>query len=119
MRFMTSGVPQLNPTYWEVVQAVIEFGYGVIICWMLNLVQLGIAFLLLAGSEKMLPFVYVLLAALGLVQIGYVAPLYRLLRRKKRFHAAHGLLTAACCSLLVNAALDYHFFGLRMFSFWR
>lgn len=101
------------------VQAIIEFGYGVIICWMLNLVQLGIAFLLLARSEKALPLVYVLLTALGLVQVGYVAPLYRLLRRKSRFYAARGLLTAACGTLLINMALDYHFFGLRMFSFWR
>lgn len=100
------------------VQAIIEFGYGVIICWMFNLVQLGIAFVLLASSEKSLPFVYVLLSAMGLVQIGYIVPIYRQLRRRAKVHAARGLLVAACGTVIVNTILDYQFFGSRMFHSW-
>ncbi len=101
------------------LQAIIDFGFGVIICWLFNLVQLGTAFFLLATSEKTLPFVYVLLTALGLVQIGYIAPIYRLLRRRGRLNTARGLLAAACATVIVNAILDYHAFGPRMFHFWR
>lgn len=97
----------------------IDFGYGVLIGWFLNLVQLGIALLLLATTEKALPAVYVLLVALGLVQIGYTVPIYRLLRRKGKSTTAFGLLTAACVTAVVNAGLDYYFFGSRVFHFWR
>lgn len=90
-----------------------------LICWFLNGVQLGVAFVLLASSEKTLPFVYVLTAALGVVQFGYVLPIYHLLRRKGRRYSAHGLLTAAAASALANAVIDYHLFGSAMFHFWR
>ena len=60
-----------------------------LICWLLNVVQLGIAFVLLASSEKTLSSVYVLTLALWLVQFGYVIPIYRVLKRKSRPHAPH------------------------------
>lgn len=90
-----------------------------LICWLLNVVQLGIAFVLLSSSEKMLPSVYVLTAALGVVQLAYVLPIYRLLRRKRRLHSARGLLTAACLSVVANFFIDYHFWGNAIFRFWR
>lgn len=96
-----------------------DFGYGVLICWFLNLVQLGIAFLLLASSEKTLPAVYVLTTALGLVQIGYAVPIYRLLRRKGKLRTAQGLLAAAVFTAIANAGIDYYLFGPGMFHFWR
>jgi len=102
-----------------VLRAITEFASGMLICWLLNLVQLGVAFILLAGSEKTLPSVYVLAAALGLVQFGYVLPICRLLWRKGRRYAAHGLLTAASATALANAVIDYHLFGSAMFHFWR
>lgn len=101
------------------LRSFIEFGYGVLICWFLNIVQLGIAFVLLASSEKMLPFVYVLTAALGLVQIGYAVPIYRLLKRKGKSRTAQGLLTAAILTAIANAGIDYYLFGSGMFHFWR
>ncbi len=101
------------------LQATIDFGFGVIMCWFFNLVQLGIAFFLLATSEKTLPFVYVLLTALGLVQIGYIVPIYHLLRRKGKLNAARGLLAAACATAVVNAIVDYHMFGSRIFHLLR
>lgn len=92
---------------------------GMLICWLLNIVQLGIALLLLAASEKMLPAVYVLVFAIGLVQIGYVVPLYRLLQRNRKPRAAQGLIIAASITVLLNAVCDYRIFGPGMFHYWR
>lgn len=89
-----------------------------LVCWFLNAVQLGIAFVLLASSEKALPSVYVLTLALWLVQFGYVIPIYRILKRKRRPYAAHGLLTAACISAIITMILDYKLFGTAAFKFW-
>ncbi|HKT52099.1 MAG TPA: hypothetical protein VJV96_17485 [Candidatus Angelobacter sp.] len=96
----------------------IEFAAGMLVCWLLNVVQLGIAFFLLASSEKSLASVYVLTLALWLVQFGYVVPIYRILKRKRRPYAAHGLLTAACISAVITVILDYKIFGAAAFKFW-
>ena len=101
------------------LRAAFEFISGMLVCWLLNLVQLGIAFVLLANSEKALPAVYVLTTALGIVQLGYVVPIYHLLLRRGRRYSGYGLLTAACSSLLSNAVIDYHLFGTAMFHFLR
>jgi len=90
-----------------------------LICWLLNIVQFGIAFLLLAVSEKTLPVFYVLVYAIGLVQVGYVAPLYRLLQRNGKPRAAQGLIIAASITAVVSAVCDYRLFGPAMFRFWR
>jgi hypothetical protein len=84
-------------------------------CWLLNVVQLGIAFLLLSSSEKLLPAVYTLSVTLGLVQVGYVAPLWRYLRRKNHRDVAMGLLFGAGISLCINLLVDFYFFGQAMF----
>ena len=84
---------------------------GILLCWLLNLVQIGIAMLLLAAGERDIPSVYVLLAGLGLVQIAYVVPIYRLLRRKGKPRAATGLIIAASISALLTAACDWAAFG--------
>jgi formate-dependent nitrite reductase membrane component NrfD len=76
---------------------------GMLICWLLNMAQLGIAFLLLSASEKMLPSFYVLVFAIGLVQIGYVVPIYHLLQRNGKARAARGLIIAAGITALINA----------------
>ena len=86
-----------------------------LMCWLLNMVQLGIAFVLLSSSEKLLPAVYTMSAALGLVQIGYVVPLWRYLRRNGRRDVAIGVIIAAAITLCVNFLVDYHFFGVGMF----
>lgn len=101
------------------VRSIAEFILGMLICWLLNLVQLGIAFLLLASSEKMLPAVYVMVGGMGLVQVGYVVPIHRLLQRHGKRRVAQGLLLAAFVTLMVNIALDYRFFGSHIFHFWR
>jgi fatty acid desaturase len=84
---------------------------GMLTCWLLNVVQLGIAFLLLSSSQKLLPAVYTLSAALGLVQIGYVLPLWRYLRRKSQTDVAMGLLLGAGISLCINLLVDFYIFG--------
>jgi hypothetical protein len=102
-----------------VLKKIFEFAAGMLVCWLLNVVQLGIAFVLLASSEKALSSVYVLTLALWLVQFGYVIPIYRILKRKGRRHAAHGLVTAACISAIITVILDYEIFGAAAFKFWR
>ncbi len=99
------------------VKRTAEMILGMLICWLLNFVELGIAFLLLATSEKMLPAVYVLAGAIGLVQIGYVIPVFRLLLRKGSPYAAGGLIAGACVTLIINAASDYRAFGPAMLPF--
>ncbi len=75
------------------------------ICWLLNIAQLGIGWLLLAADVRMLPAYYVLIGAIGVVQVGYVVPIWRLLRRKGKPRTAKGLAFAACVTLSVNALL--------------
>lgn len=75
---------------------------GAIICWLLNTAELGTGWLLLVHDDRYLPMVYVLIGAIGLVQVGYVVPLWRLLVRKGKPRAAKGLLIAAGTTALVN-----------------
>ena len=72
---------------------------GMAICWLLNVAQLGVGWLLLVADVRMLPAYYVLVGAIGLVQVGYVVPLWRLLRRKGKPRTAKGLLLAATFNL--------------------
>ena len=78
---------------------------GMVICWLLNIAQLGISWLLLVADDRMLSFVFVLAGMIGLVQVGYVAPIWRLLRRKGKVRTAKGLLFAAIVTLTVNAGV--------------
>jgi hypothetical protein len=76
---------------------------GLAICWLLNIAQLGIGWLLLVADVRMLPAFYVLIYAIGLVQVGYVVPIWRLLMRKGKPRIAKGLLIAAWVTAVVNA----------------
>jgi hypothetical protein len=78
---------------------------GAAICWLLNVAQAGIGWLMLVADERTLPAVFVLVGMIGLVQVGYVVPIWRLLRRKGKQRTARGLLVAAGITLLVNAAV--------------
>lgn len=73
--------------------------------WLFNVAQLGIGWLLLVADVRMLPAYYVLIGAIGLVQVGYVVPLWRLLVRSGRPRTAKGLLIAASLTAVVNAVL--------------
>jgi hypothetical protein len=78
---------------------------GIAVCWLLNIAQLGIGWLLLVADVRMLPAYYVLIGAIGVVQVGYVVPIWRLLRRKGKPRTAKGLLIAASMTAVINAAL--------------
>jgi hypothetical protein len=78
---------------------------GMAICWLLNVAQLGVGWLLLVADVRMLPAYYVLVGAIGLVQVGYVVPVWRMLIRKSRPRTAKGALLAACVTLSLNAVL--------------
>jgi hypothetical protein len=75
---------------------------GIAMGWLLNIAQLGVGWLLLVADVRMLPAYYVLVGAIGLAQIGYVVPIWRLLRRKGRPRTAQGLAFAACVTLGLN-----------------
>jgi hypothetical protein len=78
---------------------------GMAICWLLNVAQLGIGWLLLVADVRMLPAYYVIVGAIGLVQIGYVVPIWRLLRRKGKPRTGKGMLLAAVITLIFNVVL--------------
>jgi hypothetical protein len=75
---------------------------GMASCWLLNVAQLGVGWLLLVADVRMLPAYYVLVSAIGLVQVGYDVPLRRLLRRKGKPRTAKGLLLAALLTLIAD-----------------
>jgi hypothetical protein len=87
---------------------------GLAICWLLNIAQLGAGWLLLVADVRMLPAFYVLIYAIGLVQVGYVVPIWRLLVRRGKLRTAKGMLIAAC----VTAVLDLGLFGLGKIPRW-
>ena len=76
---------------------------GLIVCWLLNMTHLGIAFLLFAHGEGTLPTVFVLVGGIGLLQIAYVVPIWHVLRRKGKKKMAKGMAIAAVITALVNA----------------
>lgn len=78
---------------------------GWAICWLLNIAQLCIGWLMFVSDERMLPVGYVLIGAIGLVQVGYVVPIWRLLRRKGKPRTAKGLLIAAAVTAVLNLVL--------------
>ncbi|HKV93055.1 MAG TPA: hypothetical protein VJW20_10960 [Candidatus Angelobacter sp.] len=78
---------------------------GWAICWLLNIAQLGIGWLVFVSDERMLPAGYVLIGAIGLVQVGYIIPIWRLLRRKGKPRTAKGLAIAAVLTAVLNLVL--------------
>jgi|SRR5215469_8600669 len=76
---------------------------GLLVCWLLNVTQLGIACLSFAFGERTLPAVVVLVGAIGLLQVGYVAPLWYVFRRRGAKKMAKGIALGAVFTLLLNA----------------
>lgn len=88
---------------------------GMAICWLLNVAQLGVGWLLLVADVRMLPAYYVLIGAIGLVQVGYVVPLWRLLRRNGKPGTGKGVLLAAALTVVMNA-VGVWVFTARLFG---
>jgi hypothetical protein len=78
---------------------------GLGICWGLNLVQLGFAAVGLFAPG--LPFLIVLLAGFGVIQLAYVVPMYLSFRRRGKVLTARGLVIAASITALLNTACDW------------
>jgi hypothetical protein len=89
---------------------------GMAICWLLNVAQLGVGWLLLVADVRMLPAYYVLVGVIGLVQVGYVVPIWRLLRRKGKAKTAKGILLAAALTALINAVVAWTIFTSPRFG---
>jgi len=83
------------------------------ICWLLNVAQLGVGWLLLVADVRMLPAYYVLIGAIGLVQVGYVVPIWRLLRRKGKPRTARGMMIAAGITAFLNFVIALLIFRTR------
>ena len=75
---------------------------GLLVCWLLNMVYLGVAYLLFVYGEQTLPAVFVLVGGIGLLQIGYVVPIWYFLRRRGLKRMAKGFLIAALVTALIN-----------------
>jgi len=75
---------------------------GLLLCWLLNIVHVGVAILLFITSERTVPTAVILIAAIGLLQIAYVVPVYRLLKRRGKSRTARGMAVAAWITTLVN-----------------
>jgi|SRR6185312_4120279 len=89
---------------------------GMAICWLLNIAQLGIGWLLLVADVRMLPAYYVLIGAIGVVQVGYVVPIWHLLRRKEKPRTAKGVLLAAALTALMNVVVFWVIFTAPRFG---
>jgi hypothetical protein len=89
---------------------------GMAICWLFNIAQLGIGRLLLVADIRTLPAYYVMVGAIGLVQVGYVVPLWRLLQRKGKPRTAKGLLLAAALTALLNLVIFWIVFTMPRLS---
>jgi hypothetical protein len=76
---------------------------GLLVGWLLHVVHVGVAYLLFVYGEQTLPAVFVLVGAIGLLQIGYVAPIWFLLRHRGKKRMAKGILIAAATTALINA----------------
>src|SRR5436305_7739288 len=77
---------------------------GMAICWLLNVAQVGVGWLLLVADVRMLPAYYVLVGVVGIVQVGYVVPIWRLLRRNGKPKTAKGLLIAAILTFITDVS---------------
>jgi hypothetical protein len=89
---------------------------GMAICWLLNVAQLGVGWLLLVADVRMLPGYYVLVGAVGVVQVGYVIPIWRLLRRRAKPRTAKGMLLAAALTALMNLVTFWIVFTMPRLS---
>src|ERR1700756_3105154 len=95
-------MPEPSTTESAPVQDESSLFLGLLLCWLLNMAQLGIAWLLFVYGEQMLPAVFVLVGALGLLQIGYVIPLWYIFRGGGRERMARGVGAAATFTLVAN-----------------
>jgi hypothetical protein len=89
---------------------------GMAICWLLNVAQLGVGWLLLVADVRMLHGYYVLVGAVGVVQVGYVIPIWRLLRRRAKPRTAKGMLLAAALTALMNLVTFWIVFTMPRLS---
>ena len=77
---------------------------GILLCWLLNVAQIGIAALLLLTGDGALPAFFILITAIGALQLAYVAPLWRLMKRHGKALTARGIVIAASVTAVVNIA---------------
>src|SRR5947209_7851480 len=92
---------------------------GFFLCWLLNLAYAGIAWLLFVTSERTLPTGLILLTGIGVFQIAYIVPLFRLLRRRGKPRTAQRVVTAAVITALINLGAWLFIGGSCLLGTWR
>ena len=75
---------------------------GLFLCWLLNLSYALIAWLLFVTNERTLPTGLILLTGIGVFQVTYAVPIYRLLKRRGKARTALGLVIAAWITAVLN-----------------
>jgi len=88
----------------------IEVAKGIVSCFLLNGLHLGIGWLLLRGPDPFLMYAVVLITAFGVFQLIYIIPLILFLRKRDRQDFAKGIAIGASIAFLLNATC----FGLLM-----
>jgi hypothetical protein len=86
---------------------------GMLMCWAFNIVHLGIGVLILMTGQRTLATALILILGIGLLQIAYVIPVYRLLRKRGKPMTARGLVIAASITALLNATC----WGIAQYKF--
>jgi hypothetical protein len=85
-----------------------EIAKGIASCFALNVLHLGMAWLLLEVAGSYADFLFnvalVIIAGFGLLQLLYVVPLVLTLRKHERSDFAKGMIIAGSISLLLSAA---------------
>lgn len=77
---------------------------GLLLCWLFNVVHFGIAALVFGFTgERYMEPVFVLVLSIGILQLVYIVPIFRLLKRRGKRATAKGLIIAASITALLNA----------------
>jgi hypothetical protein len=84
--------------------------WGLLLCWGLNLLHVGLGFLAI-GDLRTLAAPIVLIGGIGLVQLIYVVPLYLNRKTNGKAATAKGLVIAASITALLNATCWGMFMG--------
>ena len=99
-----SSVTEVAPSPGSILQ-------GMLLCWGMNLLQilLGCTVAWTAaerpgGSSTVVYFAVALALSVGLLQLLYLIPLWRVLKTKGKTQTIKGLGIAACITALLNAA---------------
>jgi len=77
---------------------------GLLLCWICNIVQVGLGFVLILASYPRVVVGIVIFGGVGLVQLAYVVPLCLHYKKLGQRNVVKGLIIAASITALLNAS---------------